>query len=595
MAKLGLLIFISSVAGGGLAGAQSAPRVYAGSSTSFIISGDGTLFRAGLNGSRQLGTGDSLTRRMMVSAPAVAGAASIAPSGNFTYMLKTDGSLWACGSGNSGVIPGLPFSSSQPFFAPVAIGDEWAEIRAGTNHLLARKTEGTLWAWGANHLGQLGQGNTQSLEGVQRVGTDSDWTALSVREDTNHGLRSGGVVWRWGRYFTTTPVALSTAHAWVQVSVGVDNALAIRADGTLWAWGSNAYGQLGQGNNNSSTIPLQVGTLNDWMQVQAGTHYSLAIRGDGSLWAFGRNDRGQLGLGDKTGRNTPVRVGTDSFWLSVSAGSAHALGVKTDHSVWGWGNNENNPLGIPASEAILPTLLDLTPRAEMVATSTSNGEIGTVVQVFPVTVIGLPTQRVVRLWSTGSIPVLVQSISVPSGIVHDQSLPLEIPPGEFREFKLVTTAAAAANINGDLVFHGNAADTTVKVSARVLSFNEDSDQDGLSDAAEWHLSEFGFDWSSTQTALVAALLDHGHFAGVETEAAFLHGDGKSATAKWDAGSGLAKFRLRLEQGGSPGNLGPAPITGAEVGPEDGKVRIPVAAPDGNFFYRFALEPPPPES
>src|SRR3989337_2999238 len=131
-----------------------------------------------------------------------------------------------------------------------------SQIAAGSYHTLAIKSDGTLWAWGYNYSGQLGDGTTSNK---------------------------------------TTPVQIGTGTNWSQIAAGGYHTLAIKSDGTLWAWGGNSFGQLGDGTSSDyKTTPVQIGTGTNWSQIAAGGYHTLAIKSDGTLWAWG-NYYGQLG------------------------------------------------------------------------------------------------------------------------------------------------------------------------------------------------------------------------------------------------------------------------------------------------------------
>jgi alpha-tubulin suppressor-like RCC1 family protein len=192
---------------------------------------------------------------------------------------------------------------------------------AGADHALAVKSDGTLWAWGGNHAGQLGSGATENSNRPIRIGTDSNWKAVAA-----------------GWFFS----------------------LGLKADGTLWAWGQNYYGQLGDGANADRTAPVRIGQDTDWAIIAAGQAHALAVKTNGTLWAWGLNNGGQLGDGTKTvgmvnnNKNTPVQIGTDTDWLQVAAGSTHSAALKGDGSVWTWGSNYYSQLGTSFGESLTP-------------------------------------------------------------------------------------------------------------------------------------------------------------------------------------------------------------------------------------------------
>ena len=157
---------------------------------------------------------------------------------------------------------------------------------------MAVKTDGTLWGWGYNTNGQLGDG---------AFGTDMCNTSGQS-------------------YCVYAPEQIGTATTWASVSAGGDQTLAIKKDGTLWGWGFNLFGQVGDGTGMGSPCasdvgatycvvsPVQIGTDTHWAKVSAGDSHSMAVKTDGTLWGWGDNSGGGLGDGTKTQRNAPVQI-----------------------------------------------------------------------------------------------------------------------------------------------------------------------------------------------------------------------------------------------------------------------------------------------
>lgn len=170
---------------------------------------------------------------------------------------------------------------------------------------MAIKQNGTLWAWGGNESGQLGDGTTENRWTPVQVGTDMDWAAV---------------------------VASSGAHT-----------LALKNDGSLWAFGENGIGQLGDGTYQDRLVPTRIGTETDWSRIAAGYEASLALKSDGSLWAWGENASGLYGNGTKQSRSVPVRI--SDGWQSVALGWHSVLGIRSDGSLWAWGENSAGQLG----------------------------------------------------------------------------------------------------------------------------------------------------------------------------------------------------------------------------------------------------------
>ncbi|MDR2560722.1 MAG: Ig-like domain-containing protein [Holophagales bacterium] len=233
---------------------------------------------------------------------------------------------------------------------------EWASVSAGNTHSLGIKSDGTLWAWGANYHGNLGYGNTDTKKCMTRVGTASDWSKIWAGDSHSLGIKTDGSLWSWGcndsgqlglgdtkdKY---VPTRIGTDTDWVALS-GNGSGFALKSNGTLWAWGDNSYGKLGIGDNVNRLVPIQVGTDEDWAAVSSSSNCSYALKYDGSLWAWGRNESGQLGLGDSLDRNNPTRVGMDTDWAAISASTSSCRALKSNGTLWAWGNNANGYLGL---------------------------------------------------------------------------------------------------------------------------------------------------------------------------------------------------------------------------------------------------------
>jgi alpha-tubulin suppressor-like RCC1 family protein/uncharacterized protein YjdB len=276
--------------------------------------------------------------------------------GTTTLAIKPDGSLWGWGRNYNGQ---LGNGNTSSVMRPTQIGNEsWAFVSSANGHNAAIKTDGSLWVCGSNTSGALGLGDTVNRNAFTRVGTDTNWVFVSAGYICTFAIKADGSLWAWGWNDSgrlglgdtsdrNVPTRVGTDTDWAFVSAGYDHTAAIKADGSLWTWGKNNYGQLGDGNYyNTRNVPTQVGTDTDWALVSAGETFTVAVKTDGSLWTWGNNNYGQLGDGNYNNtRNVPTRVGTDNNWKLVSAGSKHTVAIKTDGSLWAWGYNSRGQIG----------------------------------------------------------------------------------------------------------------------------------------------------------------------------------------------------------------------------------------------------------
>jgi hypothetical protein len=283
-----------------------------------------------------------------------------------TLALRSNGTLWSWGSGSSGRLgDGTTISKSSPVSVIGGITD-WCQVSARTFHNLAIRSNGTLWSWGTGSQGRLGDGTIINKSSpVSVVGGFTDWCQVGVGTNHSVAIRSNGTIWSWGynccgslgdgtTINRSSPVSVVGGFTdWCQVTAGIMRgsstpsfSLAIRSNGTLWSWGNNVFGQLGDGTYVSRNSPVSViGGFTDWCQVSAGYH-SLALRSNGTLWSWGYNEFGALGDGTYFPRKSPVSViGGFTDWCQIGTGIYHSLAIRSNGTLWSWGNNSAGQQG----------------------------------------------------------------------------------------------------------------------------------------------------------------------------------------------------------------------------------------------------------
>ena len=325
-----------------------------------------------------------------------------------TFAIKGDGTLWGWGANDFGQI-GIGIDTHRNNVnTPLQIGSDidWAIISTGWNHAMAIKTDGTLWGWGGNDYGQLGTGTVGFKPGIKnipkQIGTDSDWIAVSAGNYHTVALKQDNSLWTWGSNDAgqlgnndfnnaTKPTRVGTDNDWIQIAAGQSYTIALKQNGAIWSWGSNSYGELGYetGDVLRSPFPRKIGNAADWKEIRAGG-YNAAIKQNGELWIWGQgvyginrdkskwiqipgsdyqtvsvgNNQG-FALGSRTGwcgwgvdtlftdynlagnyvpPTQPIQI-IGNEWTALIAGYDYAYGVKVDGSLWGWGKNSLGELG----------------------------------------------------------------------------------------------------------------------------------------------------------------------------------------------------------------------------------------------------------
>ncbi|HXI54988.1 MAG TPA: Ig-like domain-containing protein, partial [Polyangia bacterium] len=342
-----------------------------GGSHTLAVQTDGSLWSWGKNDKAQLGDGnttDRFTPRMLSAGSGPTGPrwTSVAAGNKFSLALRSDGTLWAWGDRSLGQL-GDGVVSSTPVFAAKQIGGaEWAVVRAGDQHVAAIKKDGTLWSWGYNGYGQLGNGdpgNANQAVPVQEAYGINQWISISAGAVHTMGLTAYGNLWSWGwndwgtlgvgdTVSRNTPAAVtvpSSIAGWNMFDGGFDFALGMGSNGSILSWGRNFYGQLDAPSWQAFSLdPTQWVAPTNWSVVSAGYLHGMAVRQDGTLWTWGSNNSGQLGTGAAFGSTFgPLAQESTraSNWVAALGRQQTSVGVKADGTVLAWGDNASGQLG----------------------------------------------------------------------------------------------------------------------------------------------------------------------------------------------------------------------------------------------------------
>jgi alpha-tubulin suppressor-like RCC1 family protein len=307
------------------------------------LKSDGTFVAWGGNRDGQNCNGTLSTGGFPIPVKELSGALAVAGGGIHSLVIKPDGTVWACGHNAEGQLgDGTNNFNPNPVQALGLTGV--IAIAAGGTHSLALKADGTVWAWGLNTEGQLGDGtNTNRNAPVQVLGLAgvvaiaAGGAAVVGAGEHSLALKSDGTVWAWGRNVEgqlgdgtntnhNTPVQVSGLADVVAISAGGSHNMALKSGGGVWTWGRNIEGQLGDGTDANHNTPVQVAGLLDIIAIDAGDLHSLALKPDGSVWAWGLNSLGQLGNGSIGGQvNVPGQVIQLRGAVRITAGSRHNI------------------------------------------------------------------------------------------------------------------------------------------------------------------------------------------------------------------------------------------------------------------------------
>lgn len=336
------------------AGSQLTSVPHGGAPKTFAYDNQGNRTTATAPSARSYAyTFDQANRMTQASTTNAAGL--LAAGSNHTLAARNDGTVWAWGANASGQL-GLGDATNRTSPTQVTGVSGITTVAAGGAHSLAAGADGAVWSWGANGSGQLGDGSQTARNVPTRVQNLLSPVSLAGGGSHSLALAANGTVWAWGSNASgqlgdgtqtnrSLPAKVPGLTGVVAIAAGANHSLAVKSDGTVWAWGANASSQLGNGNTTMQKSPVQVSALTGAVSVAAGAAHSLALKADGTAWGWGANASGQIGNGSTKTASTPAQVSSFTTGKWIAAGENHSVAIKADGTVWAWGANASGQIG----------------------------------------------------------------------------------------------------------------------------------------------------------------------------------------------------------------------------------------------------------
>ncbi|MBL8603385.1 MAG: hypothetical protein JNK72_15780 [Myxococcales bacterium] len=337
-------------------GTIGARQVATGYLYSCALLRDNTVRCWGYNGNGQLGNSTNTNTVNPVSVTSLTGVASLNTGYQHQCALMVGGTVrcWGYnGYGNLG--DGTSTTRNAPGAAVSGLSNI-TQVSAGNHHACGLRSDGTVWCWGYNYYGQLGD-----LTGTNRVSPVQVQNLFNVRYITagaNHtcAIKNDNTIWCWGyngngqfgdgsTNSNSRPTPGPSLANPVELTAGENHTCARLSNGTVWCWGYGGYGQLGQGSTASVYSPVQAVGITNAVQLTAGDISTCARLADGTIRCWGYNGQGNLGDGTTTQRTTPVTVSGVSTAVSVGSYYRHTCAALSNGAVQCWGDNGYGQLG----------------------------------------------------------------------------------------------------------------------------------------------------------------------------------------------------------------------------------------------------------
>jgi alpha-tubulin suppressor-like RCC1 family protein len=330
-----------------------------------IIAEDGTVWTFGRNTFGQLGNNSTTNSNVPVQVvidtfgTALTGAIAVSCGNVHMAVLKNDGTVWTFGNNTNG-----QFGNGTNINSSVAVQSNISNVVAiacGGQHNIVLKDDGTVWTYGLNTSGELGIGNNlPSNVPVQVTDISNNAVAIGCGQTFTFVTKNDGTVWTFGSNINgqlgdgtiinkDLPVQVPGITNAIAATGGNSHSLILKGDGTVWAFGNNANGQLGDGTIINKSIPTLIVSITGAIKIACGALHSLIYKSDDTVWTIGSNGFGQLGDNTLIDSSTPVQVqdgsGNISDVLTVSCGFRHTAVLKNDKTVQTFGRNTYGQLG----------------------------------------------------------------------------------------------------------------------------------------------------------------------------------------------------------------------------------------------------------
>jgi len=320
---------------------------------------------------------------------------NLAQGESSTFVLRSDNTLWSWGWNGEGEL-GLGLETEEVFTPTLVQGgydNTWTDIQAGPYNMFAIAPNNTLWAAGYNSFGQLGVGDTTDKNSMTQV-SGTNWYKVSPSINYGYhtlGLKANGTLWAWGDNGygelgngttggnQTSPTQVGSGDNWAYIHAGYLRSFAITTSGTLWAWGNGDNGALGIGTYSYPyTYPNPTPVDSLCTKVSSTWSATFIIKTNGTLWASGRNYSGVLGIGSSDTNfelGVFTQISSDTDWADITCGYEQCYATKTNGQVYVWGYNGNEYcLGLgDTTDRTFPTAINFDTDWSLVRAGTYSG------------------------------------------------------------------------------------------------------------------------------------------------------------------------------------------------------------------------------